>query len=66
MTKIVPKLKLRRFQPSHFGRKPPIFGEYFRPAFLLNILLVFETLPNQRKGMFSLFNQSFYHNSLLF
>ena len=39
------KLISRRFQPSRFGRKPPVFGEYFRsppppPLFSLNILPV--------------------------
>ena len=34
--------------------------------FSLNILLVFETLPSQRNIMFSLFNQLFLHDSLLF
>ena len=34
--------------------------------FSLNILLVFETLPSQRKIMFPLFNQSFQHDSMPF
>ena len=48
-----------RFQPSHFGLKTPVQLENISGLpFSLNILLVFETLPSQRKTMFSSFNQS--------
>ena len=49
----------RRYQPYHFGWKPPVLANISGLSFSLNILPVFETLPSQRKIMFSSFNQSF-------
>ena len=61
MTKIALKLNCGDSNsPVLIGRKPPVFNLeiIFGLLFSLNILLVFETLPSQRKIMFFLFNQS--------
>ena len=57
MTKNVLKINSGDSHPAVFveNLRENIFGL----PFSLNILLVFETLPSQRKIMFSLFNQSF-------
>ena len=45
--------------PPFLARNLPFSVNISGLPFSLNILLVFETLPSQRKIMFSLFNQSF-------
>ena len=57
MTKVALKINCRDFHPPILAENLP---EYISGLpFLLNILLVFETRPSQRKIVFSLFNQSF-------
>ena len=66
MTKIVLKINCRASNLPVLAEKLPFLKNIPSLPFSLNILLVFETLPSQRKIMFSLFNQSFYHDSLQF
>ena len=59
MTKIVLKLNCGDSNPPFLAENLPFLENIFGLPFSLNILLLFETLPSERKIMFSLFNQSF-------
>ena len=59
MTKIVLKLNCGDSNPPILAENLPFLENIFGLPFSLNILLVFETLPSQRKIVFSLFNQPF-------
>ena len=59
MSKIVLKINCRDSSLPVLAENLPFLENIFARPFWLNILLVFETLPSQRKKTFSLFNQSF-------
>ena len=59
MTKIVLKINCGDSNPPVLAKNLPFFGDIFGLPFSLNIFLVFETLPSQRKIMFCLFTRSF-------
>ena len=59
MTKIVLKINCRDSNSPILAENLPFLENISGLSFSLNILLVLETLPSQRKIMFSLFNQSF-------
>ena len=59
MTKIVLNINCGDSNPPVLAESLPFLKNFSGLPFSLNIPLVFETLPSQRKIMFPLFNQSF-------
>ena len=59
MTKIVLKINCRDSNPPVVAENLPFLENISGLTFSLNILVVFKTLPSQRKIMFALFNQFF-------
>ena len=59
MTKIVLEIDCGDSNPLVLAENLPFLENISGLPFLLNILLVFESLPSQRKIMFPLFNQCF-------
>ena len=66
LTKIVLKINCGDSNPPVLAENLPFLENISDVPFSLNILLVFETLPSQKKIMFSLSNQCFCHDSLPF
>ena len=67
MTKIVLKINCGDSNPPVLAENLPFFGNISGLPFLHNILLVFETVPSQRKIMISFCLTSLFNtNSMLF